>query len=55
MSPVLLRQSFAMRYLQTGGSLCTLWQLLGQKEIGTFQHYVRTGEEGKANEKRKRC
>ncbi|GHO96466.1 hypothetical protein KSF_065140 [Reticulibacter mediterranei] len=30
--PALLRESFAMRYLQTGGDLDALWELLGQKE-----------------------
>ena len=51
MGPVLLRENFAMRYLQTGGGLGTLRELLGQKESGSFQHYVQMGNEGKANEK----
>jgi site-specific recombinase XerD len=54
-SPLLLRENFAMRYLQTGGDLRALWELLGQKESTSFQHYLQTSDEGKANEKRKRC
>jgi len=52
--PVLLRESFAMRYLQTGGDLCTLWELLGQKESASFQHHLQMSDEGMANEKQKR-
>jgi integrase/recombinase XerD len=52
--PVLVRESFAMRYLQTGGDLDALWALLGQKESGSFRHYLQMSDEGMANEKRKR-
>lgn len=52
-SPSLLRESFAMRYLQAGGDLCTLWELLGQKENASFKHSLRRSDEVMANEKRK--
>ncbi len=45
MSLSLLRESFAARYLQAGGDLTTLWELLGQKESGTFEHCVRMCDE----------
>lgn len=45
-SPVQLRENFAMRYLRTGGDLDTLGELLGQKESALFQHYVQMSEEG---------
>lgn len=41
--PALLRENFAMRYLQTGGDLCTLWDLLGQKKSTSFQRYLQMG------------
>lgn len=34
----LLRQNFAARYLQAGGDLGTLWEVLGQRESASFQH-----------------
>jgi len=49
----LLRESFAARYLQAGGDLGTLWELLGQKESGTFEHSVRMRHEGVDNEKQR--
>lgn len=52
--PALLREGFAMRYLQAGGDLRTLWKLLGQKESSSFQHYLQISNERKANEKQKR-
>ena len=51
--PSLLRESFAVRYLQAGGDLGTLWELLGQKESASFKHSLRLSDEGMANEKRK--
>lgn len=49
----LLRESFAARYLQAGGDLGTLWELLGQKESSTFEHFVRMRDEGVDNEKQR--
>jgi hypothetical protein len=40
-----LRESFAARYLQAGGDLTTLWEVLGQKESGIFEHCVRMHDE----------
>ena len=40
-----MRESFAARYLQAGGDLTTLWEVLGQKESGTFEHFVRMHDE----------
>jgi hypothetical protein len=31
-----------------------LWELLGQKESTSLQHYLQMGDGGMANEKRKR-
>ncbi len=42
----LVRKNFAVRYLQTGGDLCTLWELLGQKESGFFERCSRMSHEG---------
>ncbi len=47
----LLRESFAVRYLQAGGDLCTLWEMLGQKESGSFEHSVRLSDEGMDNQR----
>lgn len=52
--PTLLRESFAMRYLQAGGDLSTLWELLGQKESASFHLYVPRSDEKMAHEKQKR-
>jgi len=38
MSPSLLRESFAVRYLQAGGDLFTLQELHGQKDMTTIIH-----------------
>src|SRR6266487_2637683 len=47
----LLRKNFAVRYLQTGGDLCTLWELLGQKESGSFELCLRMSHEGVDNQR----
>jgi len=44
-NPSLLRESFAVRYLQAGGDLCTLWELLGQKKSASFKHSLRMSDE----------
>jgi site-specific recombinase XerD len=49
----LLRKNFAVRYLQTGGDLCTLWELLGQKESGSFECYSRRIHEEVDNQRAK--
>jgi len=50
-NPSLLRESFAMRYLQAGGDLCTLWELLGQKKSASFKHSLRMSDEGMDNQR----
>jgi site-specific recombinase XerD len=50
----LLREGFALRYLRAGGDHYALWELLGQKESASFQHYLQMSDEGMTNEKRKR-
>lgn len=42
---VLFRENFAMRYLQAGGDLSTLWELLGQKESTSFHLYLQMSNE----------
>jgi site-specific recombinase XerD len=42
--PSLLRDSFAVRYVQAGGDLCTLRELLGQQESTTVKRYLRMSE-----------
>jgi hypothetical protein len=48
-----LRKNFAVRYLQTGGDLCTLWELLGQKESGLFERLFQVFGEGAPEEQMK--
>ncbi len=43
-NPSLLRDSFAVRYLQTGGDLFTLRELLGQKESVVVRRALRMSE-----------
>jgi site-specific recombinase XerD len=52
-NPSLLRDTFAVRYLQAGGDLCTLLELLGQEESAVVKCYLRMSNEVMANEKRK--
>jgi len=47
-SASLLRESFAVRYLQTGGDLGTLWEVLGQKESASFEHCLRRSDQGQS-------
>ncbi len=52
-SPALLRDTFAVRYLQAGGDLFALRELLGQQESATVKRFLRINEEVSGNEKRK--
>lgn len=52
-NPSLLRDSFAVRYLQAGGDLFTLRELLGQEESARVKRSLRMSEEVIKNEKRK--
>jgi integrase/recombinase XerD len=40
-----LRHTFACRWLEAGGSLPTLQQILGHRSVVTTQHYARLSEE----------
>ncbi len=54
--PTLVRDSFAVRYLQAGGNLFTLRDLLGYQESATVNRYLRKSElRAVKNEKRKAC
>lgn len=50
-NPSLLRESFAVRYLQAGGDLFTLRELLGQEEGARVKRYLRMSEEVMENER----
>jgi site-specific recombinase XerC len=43
-NPSLLRDSFAVRYLQAGGDLFTLRELLGQEESARVKRSLRMSE-----------
>jgi len=45
-NPTLLRESFAVRYLQAGGDLFILRELLGQEESAVVKRALRMSEEG---------
>jgi len=49
----LLRESFAVRYLQAGGDLCTLRELLGQEESAAVKGSLYMSDEVMASEKQK--
>jgi integrase/recombinase XerD len=49
-SPSLLRESFAVRYLQAGGDRCMLQELLGQHERATVKCSVRMSDEAMDNQ-----
>ena len=51
--PSLLRESFAVRYLQAGGDLCTLRELLGQEESAAVKGSLYMSDEVMASEKQK--
>src|SRR5262249_13890951 len=40
-----LRQAFACRYLESGGSLAVLQELLGQSTVRMTQHYARLADD----------
>jgi integrase/recombinase XerD len=44
-SPQILRHSFALRYLQTGGDPCGLRELMGYKGIDQVKQYLRWHDE----------
>lgn len=52
-NPSLLRESFALRYLQTGGEPLMLQELLGYTEQATSTRYQRLGAQALAQQHRK--
>ncbi len=51
--PTLVRDSFAVRYLQAGGDVFTLRDLLGHQESAIVKHFLRMSNERTKNEKPK--
>ena len=51
--PTLVRGSFAVRYVQAGGDVFTLRDLLGYQESVVVKHFLRMSNERTKNEKRK--
>jgi site-specific recombinase XerD len=53
--PTLLRDSFAVRYLQAGGDLFTLRELLGQEESARVKRALHMSKEVMEDQKHKKC
>ena len=51
--PTLVRDSFAVRYLQAGEDVFILRDLLGQQESATVKHFLRMSNEETKNDRRK--
>lgn len=53
--PTLVRDSFAARYLQAGGDVFTLRDLLGYQESVAVKRFLRMSNKETKNDKREAC
>ena len=54
MGPTLIRDSFALRYLQAGGDVFSLRDLLGHQESAAVKRFLRMNHGGRKNDKHKK-